>query len=413
MRTTASERFLVAVVACAAAGLVLWPLPFADLAGLIIVGPYFVCAASLFAVPALLLSHSTYSRAPLTKMVWALRLLAIAQFAVVAFSRGISASDLAAVGGTVGWTFLYEGAYWFYSLGQSGALAGSWVVCSSLALAYAFLILVPIMWAEGWLHALIQHVWIVRSYMYYWPNHFAMHMVLLSWMALALVVTRCRAHLWLLAGALAGVLISASRTALLALGASMCVAIWMKRRRVRPAHFAIILLLIVPAVYAAFTLKEANAGNTLSTSLLQRASRWQVAVEVWKGQPILGSGLRSFTYEIPTFAWGAEIYEMGSSHNDYIDLLVRGGLLYSIAFWSFVAFVIIKALRRRTRLPPFLEYASFGMVGAVVAAMYQNVFKDPVFAAAFWAYVAAVSYYTYRCNQCSPELQHLDCAGLP
>jgi CHASE2 domain-containing sensor protein len=99
---------------------------------------------------------------------------------------------------------------------------------------------------------------------------------------------------------------------------------------------------------------------------------------------------------VPTFVRGASTYAMGSSHNDYVDLLVRGGLLYSIAFWSFVAFVVVRALRQQCSLPPLLAYLSFGMVGTLFAALYQNIFKDGVFAALFWAYVAGVSYYTHR-----------------
>jgi len=396
VQATTAERFLVAVVACGTVGLVLCPTAFADLGGLSVVGPYFVCVASLFAVPALLFNDSSYSHAPLTRMVWSLRLLGIVQFLIVAFWRGISARDLAAVGGTVGWTFCYEGAYWFYSMRRAGALAGSWVLCSSLALVYALLLMVPSMWAEGWLHALFYHVESMRSHVYYWPNLFAIYMVMLSWMALALAIYRRRAYLWLLGGALAGVFVTASRTALLALGVSVGVAICLNRRRLRPRHVIIMLLLLVLPVYVSLGLKEASPGSTFVRSLLQRSLRWENALEVWRVEPILGSGLRSFTYDVPTFAWAGTTDEMGSAHNDYIDLLVRGGLLYSVAFWSFVAMVVVKALRQRRGLPPFLAYLSFGMVGALFAALYQNTFKDPVFAALFWAYVAAVSYYTHR-----------------
>jgi O-antigen ligase len=132
-------------------------------------------------------------------------------------------------------------------------------------------------------------------------------------------------------------------------------------------------------------------GARLIHSQKMRVSRWVSIFEGIEKRPILGVGFRSAVLNIPVIrTYSGEITSMHSAHNDYIDLLLRGGTLYSFIFWAFVLVMVSRGFRRVDHENEVFHYISLSMAALLIGSLTQNLLKDPFTASFFWIYIAAI-----------------------
>ena len=360
-------------------------------------GAHLVLALSVFLVPAIFFLGKQYWKSRITMAVWGLRVLAIVGFLITSFRLGISGLDLVTLGGTIGLTFFYEMGYFLSAAGYLHRFLQCLLWVGIIITACLYTILAPIVRGSG-VDGLISHIGDVQVFVPSWPNHFGIYLVLLFWLVVFLAhKSNNRKYYLTLALIVPTLFLTLSRTALVALGVSMLFAAWRERRRFRPATVGLLFLAFLVAGsigYSAFDVKDrAGFGSSLSQAIDVRQRIWESGFTQWKEHPVLGYGLRSFT----EVAWGIEIgggmRQVVTAHNDYLDLLVRGGLLYSIPFWLFVLFVVHRGLKLGDYQGYLFRCLSYSIIALLAAAFAQNVFKCPDMLAFFWSYVAAFAFY--------------------
>jgi len=393
MRRSVAGNFLTSSFVLLVVALVLFPLPFTRYMKYNVSGAYISLVLIAFLIPVVFFYSKSYWHNKITIAVWSLRMLASIEFLATSFALGISGMDLVSFAGTLGLTFFYEMGYLFVASGYFRRFLHFWLWLNMALVAFVLAIVVPIA-MRGGIAGIINHVDQIRAWDYYWPNHFAIFLMILFWVAIFLAYTEDKKYLWLLVPILAILFLTSSRTAVVALGGTVLFAAWHERKRIRPAVIALLLLLIFAAGYFTFKTKAIGFGTSLSHTVIGRQLRWDAALSKWMTHPLLGYGFRSFTTIVPTFHYGNGVSATGSSHNDYVDLLLRGGLLYSIPFWLFVLIVIQQGFYLKDRKA--FRYLSYSIIGLLIAALFQNAFKDPVILAYFWSYAAAVGFYAQK-----------------
>jgi len=109
-----------------------------------------------------------------------------------------------------------------------------------------------------------------------------------------------------------------------------------------------------------------------------RLKYWQAAGKLWIDSPLLGigfDGYRSHVYEAqaqlakrdPTWFDGYKEPKPRHVHNDYLQALVDGGLLYFAVYFGFVVWVMAKSYRT-ARAYPLIRGIWCGQVAMLVAA---------------------------------------------
>lgn len=394
MQRGAVENFLMSSFVLLIVALILFPLPFTRYMKYDVSGAYISLFLIAFLIPVIFIYSKTYWHNKITIAVWSLRILATIEFLATSFALGIGGMDLVSFAGTLGLTFFYEMGYLFVASGYFRRFLRFWLWVNMVLVAFLLTIVVPIA-MRGGTAGVINHVNQIRALVVSWPNYVGIYLVLLFWMVIFLAHIKDKKYLWLLVPTLLTLFLTSSRTAVVALGGTILFAAWRERKRIHPAAGVFLLLLfVVTAGYFAFKTKAIGFGTSLSHTVIARQLRWEAALSKWATHPFLGYGFRSFTIIVPTYQYGNGVGATGSSHNDYIDLLLRGGLLYSIPFWAFVLIAIRQGFYLKDKKA--FRYLSYSIIGLLIAALFQNPFKDPVILAYFWSYAAAVGFYAQK-----------------
>ena len=373
--------------------LILFPLPFDHYLKYSLGGGYLVVGLTFLFLPTLFFRVPSYWRSKTTKAVWGLRYIVITIFLLATFRLGINRLDLVACVGTLALTFFYETGCLIVASGYFSTFLRYWVMVCTIIIGYSYIIILPIVLHNG-LRSLIYFSTTIRQYIPDWPNYYAIMLTSALWVSVWLVFAESKKYLLPMLLILPILFVSGSRTALLALLGGAIIAVWRNIRKIKLVMLVSSVLLLALALPFFFSLKEATHGATLSYTIESRMARWHLVYRTWLDYPAIGYGFRSFTEILPTFDWGnVTTKRMGSSHNDYFDTLLRGGMLYSLYFWVFVLLLIRQGFRLQRHGREFFEYLSYAVVGFLVAAVFQNPFKHPIMLAYFWIYTAAISFY--------------------
>ena len=363
------------------------------------VGAYLALVPFIFLLPAVFLLSKQYWKSEITIALWGLRFLGIIGFLITSFGFGISGLDLVTVSGTIGLTFFYEMGYFLSAAGYLKRFLQYLLWASMILLVYLSVIIVPIL-VESGVSGVYGHIWHIRrtSFVVSWPNYIGMYLVLVFWLVIFVArKSNNRKYYLMLALVLPVLFLTMTRTAFVALGASMLFAAWRERRRFRQAAVLLVVLALLAVGFAGYAGFERK--GSLSGGLIPRQAVWQQALTYWGESPVLGYGLRSFTEMAPITKWTVEP-QLATAFNDYVDLLVRGGLLYSILFWSFVLFALYRGLKLGNYKGYLFPCLSYSIIALLVCAIPQNPFKNPVLVAFFWIYVAAIAFYATMQKRC-------------
>lgn len=203
-------------------------------------------------------------------------------------------------------------------------------------------------------------------------NHFALLMEMALGLASGLILGGgIKRHFVLFYGAAIAVMwtaliMTSSRgglfTMLAQLAFVVAVSIWMRRRTaIRalgryaiPAMLAAVVVVGVVAVYVGgdlmVTRLESLSGEIRSEALepragVRRREVWSATVELFKANPVLGSGFGAYPTAITSFHDASGKWTPEAAHNDYLELIASGGIV-SLALVCWLAFAVLKRARR-------------------------------------------------------------------
>ena len=77
-----------------------------------------------------------------------------------------------------------------------------------------------------------------------------------------------------------------------------------------------------------------------------RAHFWSVTIDIIKGHPYLGTGLGAFGVIYTKYDTRNGLYRLEQAHNDYLQVLSDGGIVFGVIALSFVVLLFYKALQR-------------------------------------------------------------------
>jgi len=323
----------------------------------------------------------SYIANPFTRWLWFMRWLAVMVYLLAhLFYAELSAGAGVAFLAYLLFSFFYEAGYGLASKGmwQTVLRVHVWAVsfiCFILLVATLFWSLTS---GANIFRASYSHITEIRKYLPTWPNYFAISLGLVTGLIVYFGHVN-RRYFMLLAIVGPVMLLTMSRTGAILLTALF--VIWLARSKYRNAWFQVVVFLAVIAIGVVVNLvkpltAEMAGGRTLERAYYARAGRWEAALNVWKERPLLGYGFESFTDLVTEVYFLDRIVEVvGSSHNDYVDLLVRAGLVYSLVFWGWIAGLVLSGGRtsasiRPPSLPPrfpvvYLQATARGQSGSI------------------------------------------------
>jgi len=373
--------------------LILFPLPLFKVLKYGFSSAYLALISLVFLLPVIFFLSKSYWGNKVTIILWCLRIFMAIIFLLVSYRLEITLIGVISFAGTLFLTFFYELGYFVLSIGYFKKFLKYWTWLNMVTCIFLLSIALSIIFKYNFVN-FIEQSNTLKIYYPSWPNYFGIYLILLFWLVVYFG-QRNKKYFFSLLFIFPTLFFTFSRTTFLALLVSIFFGIFLKRKKFFiPA--VLILILLVSTGYILFKIKEAAGfGTSLSHTIVMRQLRWKAALSYYQEHPFLGSGFRSFTEEVPEFSYSdSRLISMGSSHNDYIDLLIRGGLLYSLAFWLFVLYLVWQGFIKKNDKVCLLKYLSYSIIALLVSAIFQNPFKDPFILALFWSYVAAIAYYS-------------------
>ncbi|MGH2449571.1 MAG: O-antigen ligase family protein [Chloroflexota bacterium] len=227
------------------------------------------------------------------------------------------------------------------------------------------------------------------------PNPYAGYLNMVLPLAIALSALAPRGRAWfrlatvLIAGA---ILASASRGAFLAGAIATVVVLGVMFRRFRALVWLGTFAAAVGALFASYQLvplgpfhkilSAAGLGNVSFTnvthsnfSAVERAAHWIAGLRMFAAHPLLGVGIGNYSAAYPAYHLPGWRAALGHAHDYYINIAAEAGIVGLIAYLLFAGSALwysFASLRRVT--DPFLRAVILGVVGALVATSFHNLF---------------------------------------
>ena len=177
---------------------------------------------------------------------------------------------------------------------------------------------------------------------------------------------------------------------------SSAILLLVRRRRVRlilACSLLVLLLLqlgpaqsIIDAIHARF------AEHTIEYGWGARTAMWDAVFDRIAERPILGWGQLGVTELVEGFYDPiAGFRVLGSVHNDYIDMMLRMGILGALIYLTIVIMVIVRGFNLFHCLDDrFMKIYFLGnsvaLIGALAFGFFHELFRFQLFAAYFWIY---------------------------
>lgn len=112
----------------------------------------------------------------------------------------------------------------------------------------------------------------------------------------------------------------------------------------------------------------------VETFFASRGWMWRDAFEVFRANPIIGTGLGTFATAYPIYSLSNGSLALKQAHNDYLQLLAESGLVGgALAVW-FMALVLRSARRGAASREPWRAGVALGGGAALVGLMAHSVF---------------------------------------
>jgi O-antigen ligase len=180
----------------------------------------------------------------------------------------------------------------------------------------------------------------------------------------------------------------------------------------RPFSIIIVLLILVIS-FVSFQLntKELNARIEQPTVMSDRDILWGSAEElILKFEhPLIGYGPRTFN-EIFSERDKLQDVNVGSWHNDYIQLYLESGILGLLSYLILVGFTLFSALKFLIQKKAggfersLLTGAVISVISLLLAAMTSGFINSPVIAVVFGLFLALISSIVYPAEKISDKL---------
>jgi O-antigen ligase len=186
----------------------------------------------------------------------------------------------------------------------------------------------------------------IRNFLILYPNHFAILLILIYWIRQYLVEKNNRLiDIWIIVL----IFISFSRVAIATFIVSWVLNTIMNKDIATLKKVGIlvaVICLLLPISIYLMDLKQQLPGNTLERTFYGRVARWEAALEYIKYNPIVGSGFDRTTDVVSSYRWfdGRE-FNLGSMHNDYLDLATKGGILSIICFVAILIGIFVAGVK--------------------------------------------------------------------
>lgn len=326
-------------------------------------------------------------RAVLSRILWVLRVYIVVDFLVVTLWRSsVYLADLYSMAGVLLPTFLYEVGFvlqrkrlLFPCLRVVSLAATAWSMPAAVRALGAFL--------AGGPSSLVASVGEIRAFTPGWPNGVGMLMATAFLIQIHLPNSSSPSRL-IRYVPLFILLLTLSRTAVIMLGIGLLIRGILRKDRLRT-----LLSLVMVCLVAAFVFQ--GKGESIQNSLLHTATgrigRWAAAMEVVGDNPLLGVGFRSFDEATGFYMnkYTGTWVRIGSAHNDFVDLAIRGGVIYVLLFMLLLTGWAYLTYRRRQGLE---ARAALAVVSAILAGcLFQDPLKTPSLSSVFWLLLGATS----------------------
>jgi O-antigen ligase len=278
--------------------------------------------------------NRNYCRSLFTKILWLMRLVFILIFLTASFKFGLTLSRVASFIGYFMLSFSYEIPFILNIQHEKFFKVFNMVFV--VVLLYATFVICYYTVPIGSIRYSMPSI---RNVLALYPNHFSILLILVFWIRQYFIDRSSRlVDMWIISL----ILISLSRVAiatfLLTFAVNILINLNIKRRK-KPLMLILILVLLIPVSVCLMQVKEQSKGSALERTFYLRVARWSAAFDVIKENPIIGTGFDRTTDLVPIFEShiSGRSLELGSMHNDYVDLLLKGGI---IGFTSYLGVLI-------------------------------------------------------------------------
>lgn len=195
----------------------------------------------------------------------------------------------------------------------------------------------------------------------------------------------------------AGLLVSWSRGAWLALAAALAAVVLAHARRAAPALIvaAAVLLLAVAVIGPANLLPPfvverigdlqdyvglSDVARTEVTdanfAVMERLAHWQAAINMWTARPWLGVGPGNYAVQYALYRLPRWHDALGHAHNVYLNVAGESGILGLAAYLILWIACLWQAARAAFHDTPFVAAVGAGVLGGLVHATVHNVFDN-------------------------------------
>lgn len=348
--------------------------------------------------PMVIFKSASYWNNEITFFLWVVRFLALLDFFVYGLMTSISNDDVISILGTLFLTFYYEMGYFMVSAGYLKRIIKYWIwlntIICIIILPYLFYIYIA-----GGIGGVINMNLQIHKYIFNWPNEFGLAIAIAFFLSIYSIQAN-RRYLISMIMIASVILFTDAKGATFGFLVAIFIIIANSIKQKKVFSYLLFIFIIFTSVYVIYSDKNLPGGSRIEHSYEMRYVRWQTYFSVWEESPLLGYGFKSFTKIVPLFYYPRDNswIETNSSHNDYFDILVRGGLVYSLAFWTFIFYILSRGFHlANSSIDPHVKrlllYLSSSLVIILVAAVFQNPMKDPIISYYFWTVIATISYY--------------------
>ncbi len=355
---------------------------------------YLTLGLVVFIFPGIITVSLAYLNNRTTITLWCIRLLALIIFLSVGGKQGVSNSDLLSFLGTIGLTLFYEFGFYIIKSGQLDYYLQFMVFSTALLCIYLLIFLVPLV-LENPMPSFYMPI-IRDNYHHAWPNNFSVYLLINILMAIYLGQAN-KAYLLCFFIIFSVFILTFCRTSFGALG---IIGIMMTHDKFKgkllylPTIMLTILMICVLFVSLNRVKERSSAsinGTKIVHSFKMRKARYSAVVGYIKKNYITGSGFRSASENIRTMTtYQGKITKMISTHNDYLDIMARSGVIYSFLFFGFVVYIIKAGLLDKGRRKKELKFFSYSLIAIMISSMTQNVLKVPLTSSLFWVFIAFI-----------------------
>lgn len=203
-----------------------------------------------------------------------------------------------------------------------------------------------------------------------WPNYFSMFSIVK--LGINLLYIKSDKKYYMASNIISFIILTLSQsrtTAILFYILMISYIIFVRKIKINKKQIAkdiIFLIATVIIINFTFSFKASMPNNTISHTIQSRENRWDILKLAIKDNLAIGYGFRSVTTMIQK-EYGKNI---GSSHNDFIDILFKGGIIYFLFFYGLNFYLFIKSIK-------YKKYSDgIFIVMIIVAGMVQNPLKS-------------------------------------